>query len=209
MTRRFLLLTTCAALACGEPPTTPPAGPGPDPDPVVASVAVTSEAGALLAVGGSALLTARAADASGTTVPATLAWASSDPAVATISTTGRITAAAPGSVDITASSGTISGNFAVTVADADLVALRAVLEDPFGEALISGLSTTAGATLDATWTRCEQALSDGHLAVLQECAAEARTTLASDTDAPTRPLRSVLALLVDWIDRFINPTTVS
>lgn len=206
MTRRFVLLAVCAAVACGESPTTPKVGPGPDPDPVVASVTVTSDVGAVFAIGGSTLLSARAADASGAAVQATLVWASSDPSVAAVSTAGQITATAPGSVNVTASVGSVAGTFAVTVADADLVGLRALLADPFAEALIDGLAPSASGPLDQTWSECEQALDAGHLAVLQDCAAEARTTLTTDTDAPTRPLRSLLELVVDWIDLFLNPT---
>ena len=209
MTRRLSLLAACAALACGEPPTTPPIDPGPDPDPVVSSVTVTSDVGAVFAIGGSTQLRADAADASGTAIPATLVWASSDPSVAAVSTVGRITATAPGAVTITASVGSVTGTFAVTVEDVDLVGLRALIDDPFAQALIDGLTTNASGALGATWTECEQALNDGHLTVLEECAAEARTTLTADIDAPTRPLRSVLELLVDWIDRLLNPTTVS
>jgi len=209
MTRRFLLLAACAAVACGESPTTPRVDPGPDPDPVVASVTVTSDVGAVFAVGGSTLLSTQAADASGTAVPTTLTWASSDPTVAAVSTAGLVTGIAPGSVNITASAGSVSGAFAVTVADADLVGLRALLDDPFAQALIDGLTTSASGPLDQTWTECEQALSDGHLSLLQGCATEARATLTTDTDAPTRPLRSLLELVVDGIDRLLNLTTVS
>jgi len=209
MTRRLSLLVACAALACGEPPTTPPIDPGPDPDPIVSSVTVTSDVGAVFAIGGATQLRAEAADASGTAIPATLVWASSDPSVATVSTVGRMTAASPGSVNVTASVGSVTGTFAVTVEDVDLVGLRALIDDPFALALIDGLGASAADPVDATWAACDQALNDGHLTLLQECAAEARTTLATSTDASTRPLRSLIELLLDWIDRFLNPTTVS
>lgn len=209
MTRPLLLMATCALVACGEQPTMPRVDPGPDPDPIIASVSVTSDVGDVFAIGGSSLLSAQAAEASGAPVTTTLAWSSSDPSVATVSAAGLMTATAPGSTNITAAAGSISGTLAITVADADLTGLRALLDDPFAQALINGLTADASGPLDQTWAECEQALTEGHLSLLQVCAAEARTSLTTDSDAPTRPLRSLMELFVDWLDRLLNTTTVS
>jgi serine/threonine-protein kinase len=69
-----------------------------------------------LAAGGSAALRATPRDAQGAVVSgATVEWSSSDPAVATVSTAGAVTAVAPGNAAITARSGASSAAVAVVV----------------------------------------------------------------------------------------------
>ena len=82
----------------------------------VASVSV-SPARVDLAPGSHASVTASAADAAGKSLDGrTVLWASSNPAVATIDATGVITAVAPGTATITATSEGVSGSALVSVA---------------------------------------------------------------------------------------------
>jgi uncharacterized protein YjdB len=69
-----------------------------------------------VAVGQTRQLTAAARDASNAAVTGvTFVWASANPATATVSTSGLVTGRATGTVNITASIGTVSGSVPVTV----------------------------------------------------------------------------------------------
>lgn len=90
-------------------------GPGGGGGPVVTSVTV-SPASANIFVGKTSTFTATPKDADGATVTGkSIAWSSSDPAIATVSG-GVVTAVKPGSATITAAVGTVKGTAAVTVA---------------------------------------------------------------------------------------------
>lgn len=64
-----------------------------------------------------AALAATVLDDSGEEVDATISWSSSDDAVATVSTTGEVTAEAPGTATISATADDVSGEVDVTVLD--------------------------------------------------------------------------------------------
>lgn len=81
---------------------------------VVASVSVTA-ATTSLTVGQTTQATAVLKDASGAIVTAPVTWTSSAPAVATVSSSGLITALAAGNATISATSGGASGTLSITV----------------------------------------------------------------------------------------------
>ncbi len=84
--------------------------------PTVASVAVTPSTATLVSLGATVQLTAVAKDASGGTITGqTFSWTPSDPGVATVSATGLVTAVASGVATITAMTGAVSGDAALTV----------------------------------------------------------------------------------------------
>jgi hypothetical protein len=88
--------------ACGGDGTGPPA-------PVPASITVTSPS-ATVSVGGTVQLTAAVRDQAGNVMAGQpVAWSSADDAVATVGSTGLVSAASVGSVRITATSGAVSG----------------------------------------------------------------------------------------------------
>ncbi len=66
-------------------------------------------------VGGTLPLTATPRDQAGRIVTATLSWTSSAPSVATVTSTGLVTALTSGTTTIQATSGTISASLAITV----------------------------------------------------------------------------------------------
>ncbi|MFQ5704011.1 MAG: beta strand repeat-containing protein [Gemmatimonadales bacterium] len=87
----------------------------------VASVEVTPTSVVLNFMGETAQLTAVAKDANGNPIPgATITWSSSNSAVASVDVTGLVTAVAVGTVQITASSGTVSAP-ATATADIDVL----------------------------------------------------------------------------------------
>ncbi|MYC99394.1 MAG: hypothetical protein F4X13_09020 [Gammaproteobacteria bacterium] len=84
---------------------------------VVSAVAVTPAADTLVALGDTVRLAAEAADANGHAVGASeFQWASSDAAVATVDSTGLVTAAGSGMATINASAGNASATALITVA---------------------------------------------------------------------------------------------
>jgi hypothetical protein len=83
--------------------------------PTVTRVVVTPSA-ITLAPGGTAQLVAEARDRRGKTVPGVVfTWSSSATAVATVSSTGGVSAVAPGTATITATGNGVSGTSAITV----------------------------------------------------------------------------------------------
>jgi Big-like domain-containing protein len=86
-----------------------------DPDPTVASVSV-APASSTVAPGDALQLTATPRDASGAALSGhVIAWSSANPAVATVSTAGLVTAIAEGQVSVTATTEGKSGQAAITV----------------------------------------------------------------------------------------------
>ena len=118
MRRQRLLLFLSAILsvtlwtyACGDGTTEPP----PDP-PRPTTVTVSPATAELAALGATVQLSAQVQDQNGQVMSgATVAWASSATAVATVSATGLVTAAGNGTATITATSGQASGSATVTV----------------------------------------------------------------------------------------------
>ena len=101
-------------VATGKPSTSPPPPP-PVVDTSVKTVTV-SPASASVAVGATRQLAATLKDLNGGTLTGrTVTWASSAPAVATVSATGLVTAVSTGSATITATSEAVSGGAAITV----------------------------------------------------------------------------------------------
>jgi plastocyanin len=81
----------------------------------IASVSVSGNVTSV-AVGASVQLSAGARNSAGTTVSATIAWASSNPAIATVgSSTGVVAGVALGNATITASAGGFSGTRVISV----------------------------------------------------------------------------------------------
>lgn len=131
--RRHLLAVVClfALAACGgdatqpvPPPAPPPPGPPPPPPPPpapVASVTVEPTAASLVPVQ-TAPLTATLRDAGGAVLTGrTVTWTSNTPAAATVNVSGIVTAVAPGTATITATSEGQSGTAQVTVHDGGFI----------------------------------------------------------------------------------------
>jgi hypothetical protein len=113
LVRPVVVLTGLAACSSGGAPTPPPP---PPPPPSVQTVEVNPPTGTVVA-GGTLALTATPRDGQGTPVAGqTLAWNSSNPGIASVSSSGVVTGVtAGGPVTITASAAGKSGTAAVTV----------------------------------------------------------------------------------------------
>ncbi len=111
----FALASLASLAACagsGETAVTPPQ---PLP-PTVATVTVTAASTTPLLPGATVQLTAKALTAAGAEVPtASITWNSATASIATVSTTGLVTAVGAGSTAITASSGSATGSLTVQV----------------------------------------------------------------------------------------------
>jgi uncharacterized protein YjdB len=118
--------------------------PLPDPSPVVATVRLSP--GALsLAVGESSLLTARALNASGQTLPDRAAsWSVADASVASVTQDGRVRALAPGITDIVAR---IDGRRASVSVTVSAEAVASVTVNPATIELDPGGTSTLSATV--------------------------------------------------------------
>ena len=100
-------LLVCGVLACGDDPVEPP---------VATTVAVSPATASLASLGETVELSATVRDQNGDVMTgAPVSWSSSDNAVASVNTSGLVTAAGNGMATITATSGTASGTAAVTV----------------------------------------------------------------------------------------------
>ena len=118
--RRFsFTLVAGLSLSCGgesttAPPRPPP--PPPPPAPVATTVTVTPETATFAALGNTVQLAARVLDQNGQAITnATISWASSDGAVATVDNAGLVSAVGNGSATVTAASGEASGSATITV----------------------------------------------------------------------------------------------
>ncbi|MFL5606534.1 MAG: beta strand repeat-containing protein, partial [Gemmatimonadaceae bacterium] len=109
----------------------------------VASVTVNPTTENLF-VGQTAVLSATVKDANGAVVAVQPTWTSSNPLVAAVSSTGLLTAVAPGSATITASAGGKSGAASVVVT---LVPVVSVAVEPPSASVIAGQTTTLVATV--------------------------------------------------------------
>ena len=111
---RLWLAGALMMLACAEPIVG---------DPTIATVELTP-ASPTLRAGATVVLSARAQDANGNTVPVSpLSWSSSDASVATVSATGVVTGAAPGAARIAVSARGVSATTTVTVTERPVASL--------------------------------------------------------------------------------------
>ena len=139
-------------------------GPGPDNTPRVSAVSV-SPSPATVAVGATTQLNANVTAVNG--APTSVTWGSSNPAIATVSTSGLVQGVAVGSATITATStfdGTKSGNTTVTVNPPPAVTAVAITPSApavnVGQTLPLTATVTAvgGASTAVTWTSSDPSI---------------------------------------------------
>ena len=115
---------------------------------VPVSAVVVSPASSSVVVGGTVQLAATPVNAQGTALPGrTATWATGDPAVATVSNSGLVTAVSPGTVTITATSEGKTGAATVTVSN---IPVASVTLTPPTASVMVGDSVRLTATARAT-----------------------------------------------------------
>lgn len=141
LAHRWLVLSVAAlALACSESdPVIPPA---------LKSITI-SVPSATLQAGLSANATAAGVDQNGAPISTgAVIWSTVSPNVATVSPSGVITAVSPGSTQILATAGTVSGQVTITVTPAPLVLTTINVTSPLNSILIGATTTATAAGLD-------------------------------------------------------------
>lgn len=171
--------------------------------PSVASVAVTSEIGDVMAVGRSADLDAEARDASGDVLSGhSFEWESSDEAVAAVDGSGLVEGLAAGPVTITARTGGVNGSLELEVVAAELDRISALLDDAYTESLVSGLGDAARGEVRAALDDCSAALDAGDVLSLEECLGRIRDESA--TGPTDRALLAVLDVIAQRAELLLN-----
>ena len=156
------------AYACGDGTTEPPPSP-PDP-PRPTTVTVSPATAELVALGATVQLSAEVRDQTGQVMAgATVTWASSAASVATVSSTGLVTAVDNGTATITATAGSVSGMATVTVAQE----VSAVAVAPAADTLVVG---------DTLRLDAEAADANGHPVADVEVAWASSDTLVAVVD---------------------------
>lgn len=136
----LVLFASCGGGGDGDP-TRPAPAPAPAP---VASVAVTLAA-SQVEVGGSTTAVAEPRSATGSALGGrAIAWSSSNAAVATVSSAGVVTALAPGTTSIAATSEGQTGSATLTVIPVPVASVTVVLAQ---ETVVAGTGTSATATV--------------------------------------------------------------
>ena len=116
---RIAAAAVVLAAACGDGDTTGPAPPPPPPPPRPASVTVSPASIELRALTDTAQLTAEVRDQNGAVMSGiAVTWTSSQAEVASVSSSGTVTAVGNGTATITATAATVSGTATVTVEQA-------------------------------------------------------------------------------------------
>lgn len=145
-TTLILALAACGGGGDGPGATDPPAPPPPPPPAPVATVTVTPGTVSLMPQATSQLNVATA-DASGNSLSGrTVTWTSEPATVATVSTTGLVTAVAPGTATVTATSEGKTGTATVTV----LHPVATVTLDKTASSFVPAQTLQLTATLKAT-----------------------------------------------------------
>ncbi len=113
--RRWLVPVTMGVLACGGDSGSEPDPP--DPDPTVATLQITAPNTSLVPGQGVDLVVVAKDAQGGTVTNPSINWTSSANAIATVSSTGRVSAQGPGDARITATSGSASASVDFTVGE--------------------------------------------------------------------------------------------
>ena len=191
------LLAAALVAACADDPGAP--------QPVVATIQVTSPIGTLWDVGAIVPLTASARDAQGNPVSGvTITWTSTNGTVAAVSAAGSVQAMGIGTASIRAEANNVAGTLPVQVVNADLAAITTVANDLFAASLVNGTTTALRTRLVAAASAAAAAASQGNLQAIQQYVATIRTEAAAATDPTDRALLASLSLFADHVERFLN-----
>jgi hypothetical protein len=191
-----LALVSVAAACGGDSPVTPREE--------VASIEVSSPIDTVLAVGGAAILVARARSTAGQDMPAQFTWESSNDAVLQVSATGQVDAVAAGVATVTARSANRSGQLRLRVVDADLSAAAAAVDDPLRAHLMSGLSDATRAAIATALGAASQAAASGNMIALRDGWLAIGVAADAANDPTDRAVLASLRLIAEHALRLLN-----
>jgi uncharacterized protein YjdB len=208
-------LLISASAACGG--SEGAAGVPPVPQSTVTSVEVAAASTAPLFPGQTVALTATTRDASGRPLSGrTVTWTSSTPAVATVSTSGLVTAVAVGSATISATSEGRSGSLNVAVAP---VPVAAVVVSPPSASLVQG--TTRQLTAEArdntsallsgrviTWTSSNAAVATVSTGGLVAAVSPGTVTITAAAEG-VQGTAAIVVTAIPVASVLVTPTTPS
>ena len=139
-----VLLFSLLLWSCGGDDT--PTSPTSTPTPVATSITLSPTSLSFTSVGATFPLSSTVKDQNGATMSgATVTWATSDASVATVSSTGLVTAVANGTETITATSGSASDTASVTVA---IPAIAVMVSDSTASSITVGNQLTLPVVVD-------------------------------------------------------------
>ena len=176
--------------ACGESSVGPPAQ-------TVATVTVTSPIDTVMMQSRTVQLSAAARNASGGTVSGvTLTWASSNTAVASVTTAGAVTGVTAGVSEISATAEGVAGSLRMRVVVTDAAAIETVLDDPLVSRLLMGASAAPRATVSTAVDSVRAAVGTGNVMVMHRNLAAARAAAGAASEPDDRAVLAVLDLLL-------------
>ncbi|MCH7717068.1 MAG: spondin domain-containing protein [Gemmatimonadetes bacterium] len=195
-------IATVAFVACGD-------STGPS---EVSSVVVTPAAATVVSLGDTVQLTATALDADGNTITgATFVWASSDPATATVSDAGVVTAIASGTATVTAANGGVTSNGAAITVQQDVATID-VSPDTLSFAALGSVDTLDAVARDArgslipdvtfTWV-------SGNTDVATVSSDGVVTSVGNDTTTVTAAFQAVAGTAIVAVAQTVNSLELS
>lgn len=169
----------------------------------ISSIEVSSSVDTVMAVGRTAQMDATATDTDGATVSPdpTFTWSSTNTSVATVSSSGLVSAAAAGTTDIEASADGVTGSLTMRAVDANLDAISTLLGDAYLTSMVAGLDATTESTINGHLSTCSTNVDSGNILAIRDCLADALAT--TGVDGTDTALLAVLALYFEQADRHL------
>lgn len=169
----------------------------------IASIDVSSPIDTVMAVGRTAQMDATATDTDGATVSPdpTFTWSSTNTSVATVSSSGLVSAAAAGTTDIEASADGVTGSLTMRAVNANLDAISTLLGDAYLTSMVAGLNSTPESTISGLLSTCSTNVDSGNILAIRDCLADALAT--TGVDGTDTALLAVLALYFEQADRHL------
>jgi hypothetical protein len=173
----------------------------------VASIQVTSPVDTLLTAGTTVRFAAQTLDAQGHALPGfTFKWSTSNAALATVDTSGSVSAVANGTVAINADAGGVRGSLRfVVVTGANLPLIARISNDSLTTTFVRGLTSAEQAKVKAAVSLCASGSATGNLVAIKSCIAGVRAEMAIAQDPTDRVLLASLSLMIDQVERSFQP----
>lgn len=208
MSRILMIVAWVTVQACGETPE--------DVGTVIVSVSVSPATASLSSLADTVRLTATARDANGSAIGgAQFTWSSSDSEIASVNTSGLITATGNGTATITAASGGIAGSATITVAqEVSAVAVAPATTTFVALGDVAQLSADAFDTndnsiagTDFAWTSSDEGVAGVNSAGMVTAVANGTTTITATAQGVAGTTEITVAQEVVSVS--VTPATVT